>query len=339
MPEPDQLILTEISDLEGRYRAPDATLAARIGGLLRSIRNERAGPWLERAAADDPASWQNRWNLAHWLWTLGELERGFALCHDILERWHLETHPECQKLPLLKPGDSIRNKRVLVTNYGGIGDLFHRCRHLALLQDAGTDYALHLSDRCRGAAHLMRFNEIPLASSTDGFDVWIPDTHIPQFLGIYPAIRSEGYLKADPSLMDIWRQRLPDDFAALCWRSGPEPEGFHPKKSRSASLKRAIAEVKGDLPLVSLQNELQEGEAHPRLLHQPTDIDDLCAVLCLAAQIVTVDTLAANAAGALGCDFTILLPPWPDWRWHHGQTPNPWYQGARPSWIEDERAC
>lgn len=226
---------------------------------------------------------------------------------------------------------------MLVSNYGGIGDLLHRCRHLKPLAEAGVDFALHLSLRCRGAANLLRLNGIPLAENVAGYDAWIPDTHIPSLLSIYPAILAQGYLKADPALIESWRARLPQEFAALCWRAGPEPETFHPWRRRSTTLARAMAEVTDDLPLVSLQSALLEGEAHPRLIHHPTNIDDVCAILSLAAEIVTVDTLAANAAGALGCDFTILLPRWPDWRWHHGQMPNPWYQGAKARWIEDER--
>lgn len=336
MPNAHLQTLQEIALLETRYRTPDGPLAARIGGLCRSIHDERAGIWLERAVADEP-SWQNRWNLTHWLWTLGEFDKGFELSSDILEGWHRQAHPGCENLPLLTSLNNAKGKRVLVSNYGGIGDLLHRCRHLKPLAEAGVDFALHLSLRCRGAADLMRQSAIPLTETAEGFDYLLPDTHIPSLLGVYPAIRAEGYVRADAALVESWRKKLPREFAALCWRAGPEPQGFHPWKRRSTTLARAMAEVTNDLPLVSLQNDLLAVEAHPRLLHHPTDIDDLCAILTLAAEIVTVDTLAANAAGALGCDFTILLPPWPDWRWHHGQMPNPWYRGAKTRWIEDEQ--
>lgn len=265
------------------------------------------------------------------------MEGGFKLSQDFLRDSHLWDHPECRGLPLLTSENRRPGMRVAVTDHGGSGDLVHRCRHLPLLHEAGFDYGLRLSDYNKGLANLLRLNGIPLAESLDGFDAWIPDTHIPSLLGIYPAIRSEGYLKADPQLVESWRKKLPGEFAALCWRAGPEPETFHPWRKRSTTLARAMAEASDGLPLVSLQHQLLDGEAHPRLIHQPTTIDDVSAILTLAAEVVTVDTLAANAAGALGKDFTILLPRWPDWRWHHGQMPNPWYRGAKTSWIEEER--
>jgi hypothetical protein len=45
--------------------------------------------------------------------------------------------------------------------------------------------------------------------------------------------------------------------------------------------------------------------------------------------IVTVDTVIANLAGAMGLKATVLLKWLPDWRWQPQGTKTPWYPTLR----------
>ena len=45
--------------------------------------------------------------------------------------------------------------------------------------------------------------------------------------------------------------------------------------------------------------------------------------------VITVDTMAAHLAGALGVPVWLLLPRQCDWRWMEGRDDSPWYPGMR----------
>jgi len=60
-----------------------------------------------------------------------------------------------------------------------------------------------------------------------------------------------------------------------------------------------------------------------------SDIDDLAAVMELLHVVISVDSMPAHLAGALGRPCFILLSYVPDWRWlREGQT-SAWYPTAR----------
>ena len=45
--------------------------------------------------------------------------------------------------------------------------------------------------------------------------------------------------------------------------------------------------------------------------------------------VITVDTLAAHLAGALGVPCWVLLQHAADWRWMHAREDSPWYPTLR----------
>ncbi len=109
----------------------------------------------------------------------------------------------------------------------------------------------------------------------------------------------------------------------LCWQSGP----WDP--SRSIALD-ALA------PLLAQSNHqffnLQKGvEAEPLrdLEKHASDVRDTAALMLHLDLIVSVDTVTAHLAGALGLPVWILLPFGADWRWMLSRRDTPWYPTAR----------
>ncbi len=60
-----------------------------------------------------------------------------------------------------------------------------------------------------------------------------------------------------------------------------------------------------------------------------TDIRDTAALILNLDLVITVDTMTAHLAGALGCPVWILLPARADWRWMLDRCDTPWYPTAR----------
>ena len=60
-----------------------------------------------------------------------------------------------------------------------------------------------------------------------------------------------------------------------------------------------------------------------------TDIRDTAALILNLDLVITVDTMTAHLAGALGHPVWILLPARADWRWMLDRCDTPWYPTAR----------
>ena len=62
---------------------------------------------------------------------------------------------------------------------------------------------------------------------------------------------------------------------------------------------------------------------------QQADLADTAAMMATLDLVITVDTVIAHLAGALGKPVWILLPYAADWRWLLDRDDSPWYPTAR----------
>ena len=60
-----------------------------------------------------------------------------------------------------------------------------------------------------------------------------------------------------------------------------------------------------------------------------TDLADTATLLAQLDLIISVDTVVAHLAGALGRPIWTLLPFVPDWRWGLEREDTPWYPSMR----------
>lgn len=157
--------------------------------------------------------------------------------------------------------------------------------------------------------------------------------------GYAPAI---PYLVPDPGRVAYWRDRLaalgPAPYSGLAWRSGNRRTGG--RKSVPLPLLAPLLDALGGT-VVSLQydpdpEEIAEARAAglPAPIDNPaTDLrdglDDLAAQIAAYDRVVTISSVAAHLAGALGVPGLILMQRDPLWFWFAEGETVPWYPSLK----------
>jgi hypothetical protein len=117
----------------------------------------------------------------------------------------------------------------------------------------------------------------------------------------------------------------------LLWASS----GWNPARCMRLSDLSPLLELR-DFDFYSFQRgaerpepgDLDRYRLHDTAVHSP-EIVDTAADLVNMDLLITVDTMAAHLAGALGKPVWTLLPFEADWRWMLGRSDTPWYPTMR----------
>jgi len=175
---------------------------------------------------------------------------------------------------------------------------------------------------------------------SERFDVHAPLLSLPGlFDTTLDSIPSDvPYITADAELTERWSLRLNDDHnykVGIAWAGNAN----HAKdKSRSCSFSD-FATLAGipELSIYSLQkgpasvevNEWPGGEKIIKLDSEIHDFADTAAIIGNLDLVISVDTVVAHLAGAMGKPVWTLLPFVPDWRWLLNRNDSPWYPSMR----------
>jgi ubiquinone/menaquinone biosynthesis C-methylase UbiE len=211
-------------------------------------------------------------------------------------------------------GRALDGADVLVRSYHGLGDAIQFARFLRPLRERAASVTLEAPPSL-----------VPLLQAADlGCDIVPFDERrpLPPRAGVVEIELMElaHALRATPDAppVPIPYLRAPDRPArahgvGLCWRAGDwDPARSVPREALFAAL--------GDVPAIAIPRP--DGGLHADVL--PTA--RLIAGLSL---VVTVDTMVAHLAGALGIRTFLLLRAECDWRWMSGRTDSPWYPSMR----------
>ncbi|MRX51894.1 hypothetical protein GI374_16000 [Paracoccus sp. S-4012] len=213
-------------------------------------------------------------------------------------------------------GAPVEGREVLVRCYHGLGDTLMFARFLPLLAARAATVTVEMQPRLlplfRGLAgiRLVPFDEAAPLKPHE-CDLEIMDLSLA--LRAAPEDAPPPYIKATPAA-------LPEGTVALCWRAG----GWDDSRSVPEGL---FARLQGH-PLVSL---VEGPTALPVLNPQgcPMDMPLTARLVAGASLVITVDTMVAHLAGALGRPVWLLLKHDPDWRWPTASERTPWYPTMR----------
>lgn len=208
-------------------------------------------------------------------------------------------------------GRPFDGRRVVVRCYHGLGDTLQFCRFLPALRARAAHVTLEVQpellpllranlDSLGGIDRLHPFDPAhPLPQAECDIEVMELCHALRQVPGALP------YLHADP---------LPDapSGLGLCWAAS----GWDTERNLDATVLRPLADV---APIISLQRGTATagaavlGATDP--LHGSMDVVQTARLIAGLNAVVTVDTMAAHLAGALGRPTFVLLKHTPDWRW------------------------
>lgn len=289
----------------------------------------------------------------------GELAKGFA-SYEVRQRvplWREQALPLPESLVAvegrrLKPSDPVSRRRIAVFTEQGLGDTFLGARFLGALAERGAAITLVCRAPMRPFFARLAFLDELLSPPEDAphakidlrrlsFDAWCPLLSLPHVLGFAAeaAQPRAPYLHADPAQIAAWRAHYRRKGhrrhrkVGLVWQANRSNTALANRSLRAADL-APLAEI-DDVDFVNLQHGTARHELTGAVPHaiDPMQgdlrLDEFAAALAATDLVISVDTMAAHCAGALGHPVFVVLPRDPGWWWDAAGAQSRWYTTAR----------
>ena len=241
-------------------------------------------------------------------------------------------------------GNALDGRRILVRCYHGLGDTIQFVRYVPPLAKRAASVCVEaqpqLLDLLSGVPGIDTLYGLSDGRDRDcdelGCDSEIDVTELPYAfrttLDTIPA--AVPYLQPKPVNLAAARRRLatlPGRRVGLCWAAGD----WKPERSLTSGELAPLAAVPG-VAFVSLQR----GPAHeswrmnregPPIAAELTSdsVAETAATIAALDLVITVDTMVAHLAGALGVPVWLMLHAAADWRWLLDRDDSPWYPTMR----------
>lgn len=240
--------------------------------------------------------------------------------------WHWPRH-----LQYVWDGAPLDGKRVLVRCYHGLGDTIQFVRFAPRLRAVAAEVIVWAQPSLLPLVRTVRGVDRALALHDGTPEVaYDADVEIMELAHVFRA--APGTLPADVPYLHLPRAArtgLPADgrlHVGLVWGSGD----WDPRRSIDPALLAPLADVPG----VAL-HVLQRGAplaGRPEGFGVDAAADTPWETACTMAAldlVITVDSMPAHLAGALGRPTWTLLHADADWRWLRGRADSPWYPTMR----------
>jgi hypothetical protein len=240
-------------------------------------------------------------------------------------------------------GESLSGRDVHVSCYHGLGDTLQFVRYASAVKEV----AKRVTIECQPSL-------IELVKSVQGVDEAVPlcfktpeERSVHCELMELPYIfrttletipNQVPYISVGDEMLGTVRTSLfkfglnKDCFnLGIVWKSGD----WNPARNLDVRLLRRLSQIPG-VELFSLQKDLTQCELNlsGSWMHIldgkiPLTITDTAALILCMDLVVSVDTMSAHLAGALGANVWTLLPFDADWRWMASRNDTPWYPTMR----------
>jgi hypothetical protein len=272
------------------------------------------------------------------------------LCGDFEAAWRISDAAVASRPPrrvmLARPrhlrsvwdGTPPAGRRVLVRCHHGLGDTLQFARYLPMLAQFAREVTVVLP---ASLAPLFQAANPPFAVTVDTGELQIPDGERVEIeiTELAYAFRTQStnipaavpYVSVDRARVAAMRRRLREDRRfkiGLVWAAGAwKPERSLPLDQLLSALPRdpqiAVYSLQRG-PAADAWNAVAGGHAAIGALASDDAIETAATISALDL-VVTVDTMVAHLAGALGAPVWTLLHHAADWRWMLERADSPWY--------------
>ena len=269
----------------------------------------------------------------------GDFERAWTISDAVMRQ---RAGRSCTELPhhlrWVWDGAAFCGRNVLVRCYHGFGDTLQFIRFVPKLAGMarsvmveGQPELLPLLSSVRGISALH-----PLGAAFPTYEVAIESMELPHALRI-SLDELPGpipYLTLPPTATGLaaTTRSIPRRLrVGIVWAAGD----WRRERSLPPALLMPIARLPLDLVCLQLGPARHDPLASALLrtfasaVSEDATIIETAALLCDLDLIVTVDTMAAHLAGALGRPVWTLLDADADWRWMRHRVDSPWYPTMR----------
>jgi len=312
-----------------------------LGSALRAqLRLEEARTEYEAVLRRDPQNGLARLNRAMVLLQSGDWGPGWK---EYEARWETGEHAPRSFLQPVWRGQPLEERPILLHAEQGLGDTVQFLRYVALVKQKHAYVLVECPPKLlRIAKTVDGVDQVVGRGAALDFDAHASLLSLPRILGTtlenVPA--RSAYLAADPQLTGRWGERLasaPGFKIGLAWRGNPNNKDDR-RRSLDPELLRPLAEVAGVSLFALHSGPVPDGVRE--LETASSSVDHVAAMMMHLDLVISVDTLAAHLAGALGREVWTLLAFVPDFRWLLGRDDTPWYptmrlfrQTARGDWA------
>lgn len=237
--------------------------------------------------------------------------------------WHLPRHEQ-----YVWTGEALAGRRVLVRCYHGLGDTIQFVRYVPMLARVAREVLVWaqpaLVPLVRQIAGVTRV--LPLHDGTPDVDYEV-DVEVMELPHVFRTTLAT--IPTDVPYLHVAPAARPRDdrlAVGLVWAAGD----WDPRRSIPVELLTPLARIPG----VTL-HVLQRGAARTRwpdgvgIRSGSDDVVEAARVIRALDLVVTVDSMPAHLAGALGVPVWTLLQYDADWRWMVDREDSPWYPTMR----------
>ena len=249
------------------------------------------------------------------------------------------------ELRALIQNNDLKNKRILFTPEGGLGDSLQFIRYAKRFHDAGA-YVIVIPQK----PLVPLFLQCPYIDQVIEPGNAVPAHHARVTLMSAPAAlhdlpaefaSSMPYLFPDAALLEKWQLTVGPDRnfkVGICWQADVFNDSSRLPIARRGIPLNLLAQLNNykNVSWYSLQKydgveQLEQLSSDFKVITyegldaQSGPFMDSAALIDSLDLVITIDSAVAHLAGALGKEVWLLLPYVADWRWIEGSATSPWY--------------